>query len=48
MGQLVEDWKHKPITSSILESGRFSKFFRKSKVIGKGGFGSVFGAWSLL
>lgn len=36
--------KNKEITSWLTETGRFNKFYRKTKIIGKGGFGCVFKA----
>lgn len=40
-------WKEVEVASWLTETGRFCKFFRNARLIGKGGFGYVFGAWSI-
>jgi len=46
-GGLNGSWKESEIASWLTETGRFTKFFRKQQLIGRGGFGSVFNGWSI-
>ncbi len=42
MNYFNEFMNNKDITSCLTETGRFNKFYRKTKIIGKGGFGCVY------
>ena len=47
LNYLSQSWKQQQVTSYLTETGRFHKFFRKPRKVGKGGFGSVFRAWNI-